>query len=59
MAKHKQLSRIPQVASTQVLAPILGVHMVEVVSTRPDVINGTFRGKINSIMILLAELYAI
>jgi hypothetical protein len=41
---------------TQVLAAILGVHMVEVVRAWPDVIDRAFGGVIDGIVVLLAEL---
>ena len=41
---------------TQVLASILGVDMVEVVSTWPDVIDRALGSVIDGIVVLLAEL---
>jgi len=41
---------------TQVLASVLGVDMVEVVRSWPDVIDRAFGGVVDGIVVLLAEL---
>lgn len=41
---------------TKVLASVLGVDLVEIVRAWPDVVDGTFRCVVPSIMVLLAKL---